>query len=390
MQLLFFFLFSFFSQAYALDTGTGADGVCNFNGGAETGTLFNCTELNVAPLSVTTFTGTSNIIIKVQGDVNIQGELDVSSTGILGRAGGFAGGNGGATANGDSGDYPSSFINARGNGGQGSGISPADECSGGSASGGRHSSIDIPGNGDNATNIGPLLCNNPAVGGAAPTQSYGSATSLHQNIFGGSGGGGGGAGYNGVGSVQGGFGGAGGGVLKIISGGDVTLNGATLKANGAPGNPGTAISAGIASGAGGGGAGGAILISALGNLQIISASTLEALGGAGGTNPNGVNGSAGGRGIIRLEDDSGQIDTAQLTSNPPVSTGQNPVAAAQSSGSSQTLLTNSDISAGCAVREMDDLNPLAGILFFFFFILGGLLTRWAKIQEASSTWSFKG
>lgn len=386
MQLLFLFLFSLFSQAYALDTGTGADGVCTFNGITTATTEFNCTELVVT--GTNTFTGTTKVFIKVQNTVDIQGELNVSSVARVARAGGFDGGNGGTTGNGVNGQAPTDFLNARGNGGQGYGTTLVDSCSGGSGSGGRHSNSNPPVKGGDASNVA-LDCNNPAFGGAAPTISYGNPSNLHQNIFGGSGGGGGGAGYDGGGTIQGGSGGGGGGILVIYSGGDITLDGATIRANGAPGVGGTLISPGIFSGAGGGGAGGAILLSTLGDLQIISASTLEALGGAGGTNANGVNGSAGGNGVVRLEDDSGQIDTALLTSNPPVSTGQNPVAAAQSSGSSQTLLTNSDISAGCAVREMNDLNSLAGILFFFFLILGGLLTRWAKIQEASGTWSFK-
>lgn len=113
MRLFAFPLLLLSLSAYAqLDTGTGADGACNgttpsfANGGT-----FNCTTLNLSSISFNA--GASPLIIKVQGNANISGNINLSGVNGIsndlysGPAGGNPGGQGGPGAGNGGGDNAS-------------------------------------------------------------------------------------------------------------------------------------------------------------------------------------------------------------------------------------------------------------------------------------------
>lgn len=383
MQLLIFLLFTFLSPVHALDTGTGADGDCGliFTGISTATTEFNCTDLTVT--GVNTFTGITNIIIRVQGDVEIIGTLNLAGNGITAGPGGFNGGAGGAIDGADGG-APAGVLNARGRGGRGSISNGFDPCAAAGGSGGRHSSVDAVSaalNFDNGVNdCDPVI----AQGGAAPSASYGNPLDFHTLIRGGAGGGAGGGADDTFITENGANGGGGGGALIIFAGGNMVVRaGAQINLNGSNGSDSTNIA-----GAGGGGAGGAILASVLGDLELEATSVINVSGGTGGAaNGTGTDGTDGGRGFIRLEDGDGAITGADGSTAPGASTGLNPDAAASGSSRSELQL-QSDISAGCAIRASDQSSS-PWILLAFFTLL--LVVIKAKVNKTtSSRMSYQG
>jgi hypothetical protein len=183
------------------------------------------------------------LVILSAGDVDVEGEVRVSSDAIFVGSGGRPGGGGGDDGEGD--------------GGGRAGLSrPNDDGGGG---GGSHASSGGPG-GDS-----------PTANGGAEGATYGTPELVP--LRGGSGGGGGGG-------VQGGAGGHGGGALQITSAGTITIAaGGLVDASGGGGRGGRGTGTGDGGGGGGGGSGGAILIEA---ITVEIAGRIGANGGAGG------------------------------------------------------------------------------------------------------------
>lgn len=203
-------------------------------------------------------TGTSALILRVQGDLDIQGTINVNGTSGSGASagvgvcGGGNGGNGGAAnTNGGSGSSPVSG-GAGGGGGQ----------PGGSGGGAGH-------DGGGATGA--------AGGGSAGSGGISYDDGLISGLYGGAGGGGG----AGAPGAAGGGGGAGGGVVFISAGGDIRV-----------GSPGAILAKGgdgvnvTSAGDGAPGSGGAIVLFAGGRFTTdgnILAGEGSVSGGSGGT-----------------------------------------------------------------------------------------------------------
>ncbi len=105
---------------------------------------------------------------------------------------------------------------------------------------------------------------------------------------------------------MGGSGGGGGGAIRIMAGGDITING-SIWANGGNGGDGGA-GAQQYSGGGGAGSGGAIFLESLGDVIVIG--TIQANGGTGGAGAPTINtavsdGGNGSVGRIRIDDQDG-------------------------------------------------------------------------------------
>lgn len=316
------------SNAAALDFGTGADGDCRFSG------TLDAREYNCRTLSVTgavRFTGTTPVVIRVQGHAEVRGQLrvdgfagndgtqtspdDVTTLGGVPGPGGYAGGNfetpGGfptsspgaqrATGAGDVGFFGTSLDVGLANIGGGGG--------GGGGSFGDSTAGEV---GEDGTIAGNAIAGTGGATSAPDTTANESAFENSLLFIGGAGGGAGGPGSADGGALQ--FypaaGGGGGGALRLVVGGDIIITG-LVSADGGKG--GDALELG---GAGGGGAGGALWLQAAG--QIRNSGTIRALGGAGGEvrstlAARGGRGGDGGVGRIRFDDADGIIEGNSAT-----------------------------------------------------------------------------
>lgn len=380
-SLIFFCL----TPAYGLDLGDGTDGPCNWinNNNIAPG-LYQCTDLIID--GTNTVASSATILdVRVQGTVTITGSLSLDAAGSARGAGGFHGGLGATSSNGNNGSGPT---DANGNGGAFSTtFSAGEDCNGSGGSGASHSGVSFPVNGEDGDSSGTSCFPTIADGGAAPTESYGDPSNFRNSIQGGAGGGAGGSAESTVGgrdNQPGADGGGGGGVIRIYSGGDITIDStSTISANGADGGNGIPTTVGNAhSGGGAGGAGGSIYLVSLSQIAIDTGALLEAKGGIGGTTPiSGGNGSDGDFGYIRLEDSDGNIPGASAAATPSASV---TTSVATSSTSSQLAL-ESDISAGCALRKIytPNFHIIMAAIFFGLWLALLKLTNSFKIDDAS-------
>lgn len=328
-SLFILFLFSAAPFAHAIDVGNGGDGACTEATFVAGITTYECASLTInGPMNVFVGIGGPAVLIKVQNNVTITalGSIDVSggdgangSTSVAaGGLGGPGAGNGGSSQvlipprlpTNTSGDG----LNGTGSGAGTGGLFVDDDVAqtgstGGGGGGGSllSKNADEPEEGDTPTN-------SPALGskGANGNNPLTSESQFDSSFIGGAGGGAGGGGSQLVTrtTFSGGSGGGGGGAIRIVSGGNVTINGNITANGGAGGGNGALEISG-----GGGGSGGAIWIQAAGTLTVTS--TISALGGAKGTSVlSSGDGGAGGNGGIRL-DSGGAIDTTLATTNPP-------------------------------------------------------------------------
>lgn len=309
-------------HANASDFGDGTDGDCTVSGAGGTTpittakTTYQCTSLTI-DANLTAFNGatrppgvTAPLIIKVQNDVTfsagtlvdlsgadgIPGDIVAEKDGGLGGAGGSAGGN-------------SRFANHGLDGvGAGKGIAgkyiPVLNSYGGGGGGGAYGTriATEPNVGLDA--ITPGSATELASAGTNGTVPPGINEANFESIFtGGFGGAAGGAGDNNGTPVSGSSGGGGGGAIRIIAGGNISVDG-EIRVNGGNGGGGGAIPF---AGGGGAGSGGAIWLQSAENLTING--ILSVAGGAlgiGDISPT-SDGGAGGLGRIRLDDGDGVI-----------------------------------------------------------------------------------
>lgn len=306
-RILSLLLFISFHSYALISYGDGSDGDCfSLDNGLQLKNTFHCTSLNIT--GSTSFPTGSVVRIYVDGDVTIDGTLNLDASTTTSGPGGGAGGD--FTA----GNNECSNADAPGsNGGEGQGgiTSPDNGASGPGGSGGQYSGLGTdaqdggPGDG---TNTGGT----PGAFGVAPTGSFGNAEAFDVTITGGRGGGGSG------------------GALYIVSGESIILsNTSNLSVSGGTG----------------------------GN------------GGTAGLDPGG-DGGDGGDGWIRLEAPSGNIINEGVTSTYSFnlfSTGEPP-----SYLSNALSSFSSDIGVGCARVEMQDYHSYLGSLFFGFLLIMGL------------------
>jgi len=329
-SLFILFLFSVSPFALAIDVGDGSDGACTqatFVAGKRT---YQCSTLTISgPVNIFKAQSGSALLIKVQSTVSITaaGSIDVSggagsngsnASAVSGGLGGPGAGNGGNSQflvpprgiGNTSGDGLSGTGSGAGTGGLFVDDDVAQTGSTGGGGGGGSlltKNVTEPTDGDTPTNS-PAL-NTKGANGNNPLTSE---AQFDSTFIGGAGGGAGGGGSQ-VGTratLSGGSGGGGGGAIRIVSGGNIIIDGNITANGGAGGGDGTTDIAG-----GGGGAGGIIWIQAAGTLTVTS--TLSAIGGVQGTTLLGAgDGGAGGNGGIRL-DSGGALDTTLATTNPP-------------------------------------------------------------------------
>ena len=327
MKLMFIlFLFSLLpiNQALAIDTGDGTDGACITATFliAPTRRIYQCATLNFdANLNITGAGGTP-LIIKVQGDVLLGFGFTVDLSGINGidgdnssHFGGAAGAGGGAGGNSQVG--PLDGLSGNGSGAGALGKYVADTGGpisyGGGGGGGSYKTKSLTIALDGLDGTGTPVAGTLGLNG---NNFVVSESQFDTSFSGGSGGGAGGGGKNTGVLKSGSSGGGGGGAIRIVSGGNIVIDG-TFTSNG--GNGGGTIGT-PTSGGGGGASGGAIWLQAAGTLTVSATGTMTALGGTGGTNDlggGGGDGGQGGNGGIRL-DAGGAITTAGSTINPAV------------------------------------------------------------------------
>ena len=268
--------------------------------------------------------GQHSLVIRVDGDVIIQGIIDITgdngSPGLLaaGSLNGGAGGSGGYDGGGidalnaDGNDGEDGEFGGGGRGGQ-TGITQGNEAGGGGGSGGRLGDPSAVGDDGTGTGIG-------GRGGETPQAPVHSEEMLWENVIGGRGGGAGGAGDFRGAFASGGSGGGGGGGMAIYALGTITLRGTIDVQGGVGGDGAWRASPSNGPGGGGGGGSGGIIHLVSNNNIIIDGGSLNASGGQGGTGGNdsgtirGGDGSDGGDGKIRLEDPDGRITEQGATS----------------------------------------------------------------------------
>lgn len=301
------------------ETGDGSDGTCDVAGLATTQIsaarrTYQCTTLTInGNLNVFNGNGAAAggapLVIRVQNNVTMNPGITLDLSGQDGVAGdtvnavksgglGGAGGGAGGASNGTALDG----LNGVGDGGgiRGRNVVPVTNSYGGGGGGGayRNRAATEPTEGDDGSGGGGA----PGSNGANGTP-YGSEATFETTFTGGSGGGAGGGGTSGGTPYTGSSGGGGGGALRIVSGGDVVIEG-TINVNGGNGGGDGLTSV---SGGGGAGSGGAIWIQAAGQLTISGTATLTAAGGTMGINDLTGFGGDGGEGRIRLDDGDGVI-----------------------------------------------------------------------------------
>jgi hypothetical protein len=355
--------------SFAPFAGSGADGPFIPNVGVTvvlpTGTstpiVYNYASVDVGIGATIMASGNFGLVMRCQGDVSIQGRVDVrGSAGDPGGVGSSGSGpaNGGAGGAAGVGGWPGGdgamhvldASNFHGHSGQGSGGGIAghsgDQEAEGSppdrtreavhregGGGGAYATGGADSDADWAKLKGSLTPNNGGSGGTPYALIVAPIVGTLTSGFGGSGGGGGGAeddvgtaGSLGNGVADGwdeggGGGGGGGGGVQIVAYGNIAIEGEVLADGGAGGstvNPATGISQGAP---GGGGSGGAIFLQANGELSIAAGSSIFARGGPGGQgdgngNDNPRIGGPGGEGFIRLQDSDGVITIPAGTVEP--------------------------------------------------------------------------
>ena len=289
MIALILILFS--SISFSQDFGNGSDGVCNFTGGVQAKSVWNCTDLFVS--NTNTFPAATAVILKVSGSVSIAGGGVLSVTG-KGMSGGTCSATPCSSPQTDA-SNPSGVTAAGGNAATDGGFA----ASGGGGSGATHATAGGNGNIGNDGGSGT-----PGAGGVASLAGYGSESNFATVMNAGSGGGAGGNGDDAGTLLSGGVGGAGGGIIKIFSKGSVDVNGSIIS-NGAIGSNGvTNVSAG--GGGGGGGSGGSIFIYSQSTVSVTG--SMQALGGSGGSGFAGAGaGGSGGAGRIRVDSFDGTV-----------------------------------------------------------------------------------
>lgn len=309
MKLLLVAMLFSSSSAFAIDTGDGSDGTCIDATFLLAKRTYQCTSLSIsAPVVLFKAAGGAKLVIKVQDDITITaaGSIDLSGgNGEDGDSsnhnGGIAGAGGGAGGN--------SVVGADGLSGSGAGssfgtgglfVTDAAGSYGGGGGGGSFRTV-AAGVPEDGFDGGGLVVSKGANG-----NTYLTTGSQFDTIFtGGSGGAAGGGGTNLGAPLSGSSGGGGGGALRLVAGGNITIDGSILANGGNGGGSGTQFSGG-----GGGGSGGAIWIQAVGNLTV--SGTITAIGGNGGdtdygTGAGSAHGGDGGKGAIRLDDRDGVV-----------------------------------------------------------------------------------
>jgi len=288
----------------ALDTGSGGLGACTEATFIQNTRSYECTSLTVNNSSVfnNVVTSGSAVIIKVQGTVTINGTLslnggngtDATTNGGNPGAGGFKGGDSQTTGPG---------LDGLGSGGGKGGSRVFDGVSnsiGGGGGGAGHNSTSAATDGADGDLGGAPNVGSKGLKGS----SYQSENQFESSFVGGSGGGAAGAGYNSSTNIRGATGGGGGGAIRIIAGGDITING-TIEANGGDGG-----TDGGTTGSGGAGSGGSIWLQTNGNIT--GNGTIKTLGGTGGVGLGSGDGGNGAKGRIRLDDSDGIVTTLTL------------------------------------------------------------------------------
>ncbi len=248
--------------------GAGKDGefVSSGTNSLTRGRVYEFTSFTLQAGHSITATGGSSpaepIVIRVAGDCEIDGFIDLSGAGMPGGSGAF----GGNTAGVDvpdtlGGGEPGGYSNGSGGGGGAGGAGT------GAAGGGG--------------------------GGAAGAWLFQAGFDLKSALVGAGGGGGGGGS-----SVSGGHGGAGGGAIIVFVGGTTIISGViNVKGGDGSGGASATCSGCRGGGGGGGGGGGAIVVVHAGTFDDTGATYLYSggSGGNGGSGPGG-NGSTGGVG----------------------------------------------------------------------------------------------
>ena len=300
--------------------------------------IFNCESVTIASLQTITFSGaTDYIIIRSQGDVIIDGTLDVSGVSTTGGPGGA-----------DNGETKFGSEGGDGTGGSNG--------SGGGGAGGRYSDTTLPGSGDPGDNT--FLGGTAGLGGSIAGASYYPESNFENEFTGGSPGGNGGNGFDSTNTEIGGLGGAGGGAIIIIAKGEIIITGSLL-ANGGDGGDGTDSNSGQAgAGGGGGGSGGAIyLISGVG---VNITGTVSADGGALGSGSSGGlifdpggNGGVGGSGRIRIDTPTGAFTGSAPSPAPYEATTATNILDPLATASRDAF--ESDIEYGCSYKEKLDI-----------------------------------
>lgn len=273
-----------------IDAGTGADGAYSCLSGtcALAGATYNFTTVDIAAGATVNVTGTTALLIKATGAVNIAGTINAN--GSNGQNGGVNGSNpqGGIAG---SGGFAGGASCANG-AGTGNGKAPA----------GSHDGAGGAGYGTAGATGAIGYEGSPGAGGT----TYGDAAIT--TLQGGSGGGGAATMSYGC---NGSAGGGGGGAIQIQTSDNIALSG-LISVNGGAGGNNTTDSSGMGGGAGGGSGGAVKLIAAV--IDMNGAGTLIAAAGGVGGNSSYGNGGAGGVGRIRLQDADGIIAAAGLTS----------------------------------------------------------------------------
>lgn len=363
--LFILFYFSVAPFAHAIDVGDGSDGACteaSFLVGKRT---YQCTTLTIsANVNLFKGQGGSSIVIKVQNNVTIDPGVTIDIGGNDGLDGTTAAVNGGAGGPGG-GSGGNSRLGLDGLSGSGSGAGTAGKfvanlgvrSYGGGGGGASYKTISgtTASDGDDGGGGGTV----PGTAGANGSV-YASEATFDTTFAGGSGGAAGGGADNGGTIVSGSSGGGGGGAIRIISGGNIVIDGQITSKGGNGGG----VAGTISSGAGGAASGGAIWLQAAGTLTVSASGTLTALGGTGGTNDSGVSGLGGdgGDGRIRLDDADGVITNNGTVTPAPFSASFSPTTA----GTSSVTARQYSSSISCAkVSEEFNQNHLINLVFGF-------------------------
>lgn len=356
-------------SAFAIDSGDGSDGACNVTGGADTQItsskrLYQCSSLNL-DANLDDFSGAqagaggAPLIIKVQGNVTVAVGVVIDLSGANGVAGDNtmgvkAGGLGGAGGS-KGGNSPGTGVDGLNGSGSGAGlagifVTPFGVSSyGGGGGGGSYKTVasDQGIDGDDIGGSGTV----PNSGGANGV-IFGNESAFDSSFVGGSGGASGGGGQDAGTPISGSTGGGGGGAIRIIAGGNITVNGSIISSGG---NGGGIPATGFAGG-GGAGSGGAIWLQAGGDLTVSASGTITAFGGLKGENDSAINGGDGGDGRIRLDDGDGVINVVSgATIGPtPYSTTFTPSVLTSGTNSISRQYA-SEVS--CASVALDDQKP---------------------------------
>jgi len=355
----------------ALSYGDGTDN-CNW---ASSQTLaprvFNCDSVNIGGAATISFSDSDYIIIRSQGDVVIDGDINLNATGSTAGSGG---GDGGvcAVANSCNGIAADAKFGAHGRGG-----GMATNGGGGGGSGGRFgSTLPTAGVQGDDTNLG-----GPAGAGASvPPSTYYPENNFENEFSGGTGGGAGGSGYDSANYEIGGYGGGGGGGIIIIAKGSVTISG-NIYVNGADGNDGSDAAGGQGGGGGGGGgSGGAVYIigrdgvTITGSISAIGGNQVASNGGSGNSvlDPGG-NGGKGGDGKIRIDTPSGSYTGGATTPVAYQSTLPSITDPVNSSGGAADY--ESAISPSCVYKEHSNF----GLSFIFSLLTLLLILKIPKV-----------